>query len=297
MSYLAGLVESLRFRGLLEGGLDMAVTGTVPVGSGLSSSAALEIAAALALLRSFGFELESRPLAELCQEVEHVWAGVRCGIMDQLACLLGQPGHALLIDCRDITTRQVPLALGEHVLLVTDSGVRRGLAGSAYNQRRLECELGVESLRRHAPSLRSLRDVSAEMLAAHAAELPSTVARRCRHVVEENARVHAAELALRSGDLASFGELMNRSHDSLRVLYEASHPLVDRLVEAARAVPGVLGSRVTGAGWGGCTVTLCTRAAEPEFRRRMESLLGASDGVGPVLPVGEPVGAGVVESG
>ncbi len=294
--YLVGMVEEMRARDLVDGGLDLAVTGTVPRASGLSSSAALETAAALALERAFGMRLDPLTMVHLCRDVEHHWAGVRCGIMDQMASRLGQPGHALLIDCRDGRYRQVPLNLGDHELVITDSGVRRELGDSVYNERRAECEQGVAQLHQHDDAIDSLRAVSPDFLDDHIAELPPHLAGRCRHVVDENARVLAAEVALSVGDLRAFGNLMNLSHDSLRDHYDASHPTIDRLVETARAVPGVLGSRLTGAGWGGCTVTLCERDSVSILRERHEKEMAEMGTPGSVMLVGRAQAAGVMET-
>jgi galactokinase len=293
--YLVGLVEEMRARDLLDGGVDLVASGTVPVGAGLASSAALETAAALALTRAFGVHLDPLVMADLCRDVEHHWAGVPCGIMDQLASRLGQPGHALLVDCRDRTHRPVPLRLGDHELVICHSGVRRDLTDSAYAERRQECREAVALLQAHDRTVASLRDVTPELLADAAGDLPPPLADRCRHVVDENARVLAAEVALAAGDLRVLGNLMNLSHDSLRDRYEASHPLVDRLVAAARAVPGVLGSRLTGAGWGGCTVTLCTRDAVATLRERLEQELAAAGSPGSVMLAGRAEAAAVLE--
>jgi galactokinase len=292
--YLVGLIEEMRARDLLDGGLDLAVRGTLPAGAGLASSAALEIAAALALERVAGIGLDPLGMAHLCRDVEHHWAGVRCGIMDQLASRLGRPGHALLVDCRDGTHRHLPLPLSEHALVICDSGRRRQLGDSAYNQRRQECEQAVALLQRHAPEIGSLRELTPELLDRHAAALPPELCDRCRHVVDENARVLASEVALAAGDLGAFGRLMNLSHASLRDLFQASDPLLDRLVTAAAAVPGVLGSRLTGAGWGGCTVTLCRRDAVAVLRERLELELHAAGSPGSVFLVSRPRAAGVI---
>ena len=293
--YLVGLVEEMRARDLLSGGLDLAVSGTVPRGAGLSSSAALEIATALALERAFGLRLDPLAMVHLCRDVEHHWVGIRCGIMDQMVSRLGQPHQALLIDCRDGSCRQLPLILSGHELVVADSGVRRELANSAYNERRRECEEGVALLRRHNDAIDSLRDVTPEFLAENTDSLPPDVADRCHHVVHENARVLAAEVALAVGDLTAFGNLMTLSHMSLRDHYAASHPTLDRLVDAALAVPGVLGSRLTGAGWGGCTVTLCASDSMVVLRERLEQEFVELDTPGSVMIVGQATAAGVVE--
>jgi len=292
--YLVGLTEELRSRDCIAGGFDLAVGGTIPQGAGLGSSAALEVAAALALERAFGFRLDPLNMVHLCRDVEHHWAGVRCGVMDQMVCRLGQPDCALLIDCRDRSHRQVPLKLAGHALVITDSGVRRQLGDSAYNERRQECEAGVELLQRHDAEIRSLRDVELEFLADHTDSMPPVVADRCHHVIAENARVLAAEVALAVGNLPVFGNLMIASHISLRDLYAASHPIVDRLVEAALEVPGVLGSRLTGAGFGGCTVTLCNDTAIDSLKSRLEEQFVEFGVPGAIVASAPAIAAGVI---
>lgn len=292
--YMAGVVETMRDRTLMRGGFDVAVAGDVPQGAGLSSSAALETAVALALGETAGVTLDPVTRARLCHDVEHHWAGVQCGIMDQMASGLGRAGHALLLDCRNADHREVPLNLSGHALIITDSGVRRDLVDSAYNDRRRECREGLAMLRRLEPGLEALRDVTPVLLDQHADRLLPHVRRRCQHVVAENRRVLDAADALAQGDLPALGRLMNASHDSLRDLYEASHADLDRLVDTARGIDGVLGSRLTGAGWGGCTVTLCRDDAVPELERRLTAVMAARATGGRILNLG-PVRAAVVE--
>ena len=290
--YVFGTVEELRRRGLIDAGCDLALRGTVLQGAGLSSSAALETATLLALEAAYGFALEPLEAVDLCHRVEHRWAGVRCGVMDQMASRLGLADHALLVDCRDLSYRHVPLSLGEHALVVIDSGVRRRLADSAYNERREDCEEGVALLSQGDRRIRSLRDIDAGELDARAVALPTQTAARCRHVVEENVRVLDAARCLEAGQLEGFGRLMVESHRSLRDLYEVSHPALDRLVEEALEVDGVLGSRLTGAGFGGCTVTLCRRTALSKLRDCVERVFCELDLPGRFLEVGPAVGAG-----
>ncbi|MEM7353338.1 MAG: galactokinase [Acidobacteriota bacterium] len=295
--YVLGVVEELRALGSVDSAVDLAIRGTVPRGAGLSSSAALEVATLLALEAVFGFALDPMAAARLCHRVEHRWAGVRCGIMDQMASRLGLPGHALLLDCRDLAYRQVPLPLDEHALVIVDSGVRRQLAASAFNQRRRECEVAVEILSRSLGPIRSLREIDDEVLSQHEHRLPPEVARRCRHVVAENRRVEAAEGCLRTAALDRLGGLMTASHRSLRDLYEVSSPELDQLVDTALAVDGVFGSRLTGAGFGGCTVTLARRDAVPALRQAIESTLRQLGLAGAVLETGPAIRAGLVETG
>jgi galactokinase len=267
-NYVRGVVAELHLAGLFSRGADITITSTVPVGAGLSSSAALELSTATALLALAGAELPIATLAKLCQRVEHVYAGVNCGIMDQTISASGVSGHALLLDCRSLATEAVPLPAGYRIG-VADSGVEHGLVASKYNTRRAQCEEGVRLLQAALPGIVALRDVSSQQLAAHGALLPDLIYRRCRHVVTENERVLASVAALKEGDVAALGRYMYDSHASLRDDYQVSVPELDLLVEAAAEVDGVAGSRMTGGGFGGCTVTLLQDRAGPRWERRV----------------------------
>jgi len=273
LPYVLGVVHELALRGRIELGVDVVFRGTVPHRAGLSSSAALEVATALALDSVFNLWLNPIEMARLCRDVEHRYAGVRCGIMDQFASRLGKSDHALLIDCRSLDARHVPMPLGDHRLVIVDSGVRRELADSVYNQRRTECEEAVAVLREAEGSVTSLRDVTLDKLAKHESNLPPDLFSRCRHVVSENHRVLEACESLAGGDLLTFGRLMNASHFSLRNDFGVSHPVLDRMVEEAIQVDGVLGARLTGAGFGGCTVNLVKQTALPDLEQRMQPLI------------------------
>jgi galactokinase len=273
LPYVLGVVHELEQRGRIQTGVDVVFRGTVPRGAGLSSSAALEVATALALDTVFNLWLNPVEMARLCRDVEHRYAGVRCGIMDQFASRLGRSDHALLIDCRSLDARHVPMPLDGHRLVIVDSGIRRELADSAYNQRRTECEEAVTRLHDVDASITSLRDVTPDKLSKHEIRLPPDLFARCRHVVSENHRVLEACERLATGDLPAFGRLMNASHLSLRNDFEVSHPALDRLVEEAHRVEGVLGSRLTGAGFGGCTVNLVAESALSELEERLQPLV------------------------
>ena len=253
--YVAGAAAVLQEEGHEVPGADLLVDSDLPIGAGLSSSASLELGVLVALLALDGRSLPPERLARLGQRVENEIVGVRSGIMDQLAVAGATAGHALFVDCRTLATDAVPVPAGVRIL-VLDSAVPRTLAGSAYNDRRAECEAALTRLRTVEPGLRALRDVSPAMLAAHADLLDDVPLRRARHVVGENARVVAGADALRSGDAATFGELLNRSHASLRNDYEVSIAELDALVAIAVGTPGVFGARLTGAGFGGCAVAL-----------------------------------------
>jgi len=254
-NYLRGVCAVLEASGNRLRGAEIVFGGDVPIGSGLSSSAALEVATATTMLALAGITIPGEELARLCQRAENTFVGTRCGIMDMFISALGQAGHALLIDCRSLGYRTIPVPAGAK-LVIGDTGVRRGLATSEYNTRRGQCEKGVELLQAVLPGLTALRDVSPAELEAHKALLPADVYQRCRHVVTEDARVMEAVEVMQTGNLARLGELFNASHDSLRDDYAVSCAELDAMVTLARQQPGVYGARMTGAGFGGCTVSL-----------------------------------------
>jgi len=286
--YARGVALALARRVPL-GGADVALRTTVPIGAGLSSSAAFELAVGLALLSQSGAVLSPHELAHAAQEAENGFVGLRSGVMDQLASALGVRGHALLIDCRTEDVSPVPLP-ADAAVIVADSGVKHELAGSAYNDRRAQSEEAARRL-----GARTLRDVSVAEFARRAAMLPEPLRRRARHVVGENARVLATVVALRESDLATAGAHMNASHDSLRDDYEVSAPELDLLVDAARHVDGVYGARMTGGGFGGSIVALVRRDAAGALAPALESAyvarygrkpsvteVRASDGAAPI---------------
>jgi UDPglucose--hexose-1-phosphate uridylyltransferase len=282
-NYVRGVLWALERAGFAVGGMDLAFGGNLPQGAGLSSSAALEVATALAARAISGLELELPRLALLCQEAENEFVGVKVGIMDPFVSLAAKAGHALFLDCRSLAFQQIPLVLGEHVVAICHSGVKHALVGSEYNVRRRQCAAGVEALRARFPEIRALRDATLEQLEACRSELAPEVYRRCRHVIAEDGRVLESTAALRAGDLARFGQLMDASHASLRDDYEVSCPEVDLLVDLARRSPGVLGARITGGGFGGCTVNLVRRDAVEAFRAEVLGEYQRSTGIVPRL--------------
>ena len=254
--YVLGVVEELRLLALVPQGFDAVIDGNLNLGAGLSSSAALETATALALQAVFDFEMSRVDIATLCQRVEHRYANVMCGIMDQFASGLGRSNHALLLDCRTLSHVNIPTNLNKYRIVIISSEVKRELASSAYNERRAQCEEGVALFRQFDPTIASLRDVTPDLFDTYGDQLSEIVFRRCRHVITENARVLDASAALAAEGLVQFGRLMTASHNSLRDDFEVSCDELDCLVDIANGAEGVLGSRMTGAGFGGCTVTL-----------------------------------------
>ncbi|HEV7700985.1 MAG TPA: galactokinase [Pyrinomonadaceae bacterium] len=265
--YVRGMVSVLRRDGAAVAGADILIDSEIPFGAGLSSSAALEVGIGYALAELSGSTIDRRHLAFAGQNVEHEFIGVRSGIMDQFASALGRNGNAVLIDCRNLTTEYVPLELGSAIFAICDSGVKHSLASSAYNQRREECERGVELLAGKIPGVTSLRDVTLEMLQEFEHVLPALIRRRCTHVITENKRTIDMAATLRVQDLDRAGKMMYSSHESLSDDYEVSCPELDLLVDTARRIPGVYGARMTGGGFGGCTINLLDAAAFDEFKR------------------------------
>jgi galactokinase len=293
IDYVSGTAWALSERAVPLRGLRGLVVSTVPIGSGLSSSAALELASAWAVSARTP-PLEQMELARTCQRAENEYVGVRSGLMDQFASSCGRPGDGLLLDCRSLEHRSVPLPEG-YVLVACDTRSPRRLEASEYNARRAQCERAVELLATRDPSVRALRDVDAERLDSLRDALDEETFRRCEHVVRENARVLEFEAALRRGDLAAVGRLMAESHASLRDLYEVSSRELDALVEIMSNVDGVAGARMTGAGFGGCTVNLvavdAVERAREQVARRYPEMTGLEAGFYVVEAVG---GAGVV---
>jgi galactokinase len=268
IDYLAGTARELATAGLPLTGFDGVLASTVPVASGLSSSAALELVSAWALAGPGGPPADPLTVARIAQRAENGYVGVRCGLMDQFASACGVAGAAVLLDCRSLEHRVVPIP--ERVtLVVAHTGMPRTLGTSEYNARRADCERAVAVLAGLEPSVRSLRDVDRAMLDRHADRLDPVALRRVEHVVDENDRVIATEAALRSGDLDTVGRLFAASHASLRDLFEVSSPELDEMVEIAVGVPGVVASRMTGAGFGGCTITLARPEAVEALRTRI----------------------------
>jgi galactokinase len=302
--YLRAVAWALRAAGHAPTGARLEITSEVPQGAGLSSSAALEVACASALLALAGRSLATRELALLCQRAENEYVGARCGIMDQYVVSHARAGHALLLDCRTLTHRHVPLRFAgiDTRIVVCNTMVRHRVAGGEYNLRRAQCEAGVAALATRLPGLRSLRDLDPGGLAAlvgePGAQLDPVVARRCRHVVTENQRVLAAGEALERGDPQAFGALMTASHASMRDDYAISCRELDIMVELAAPLPGVFGARMTGGGFGGCTVNLVRAEAVAAFSARVSAGYEAATGRVPqVFVCSASAGASVTQEG
>jgi galactokinase len=286
LDYVEGVARALMRRGLKLAGADLALTSDITIGGGLSSSAALEMSVGIALLGISRNELDRVSLALVGQEAEHTHVGMKCGIMDQFIAALGKAGHALLIDCRALQGTLIPLQTRDMTVVVCDTRVKHALASSEYNNRRAECEQGVTILREALPGIRALRDVSWDQFSRLEDRLPEVVRHRCRHVVSENERTLRAARALQAGNAEEMGRLMVESHKSLREDYEVSCRELDILVDCARSVPGVAGARMTGGGFGGCTVNLVHRQSIEPFREMVTRDYARQAGREPlILPV------------
>ena len=294
LDYVAGTAWALSEAELPLTGLRGVITSTLPTSAGLSSSAAIELASAWAMLDDGAPRVDRFELARRCQRAENGYVGVMGGLMDQFAESCGIDGAALFLDCRSSEWRPVPLPR-ELDLVVLHTGSPRSLTRSEYNVRRSQCEAAVAALARDDPSIRSLRDVSPETLASAAPRLESVEFRRARHIVSENRRVGETVKALEAGDLGAIGELFAASHASLRDDYEVSSPELDAMVEIAVGVPGVIGARMTGAGFGGCTVNLVQPDAIAALSAAVGDRYPTRTGLTPmILPVHAASGAGLV---
>jgi galactokinase len=290
--YVWGVAQCLREQGVTLPGADLLIHGEVPLGAGLSSSAALAMAAAVALTHSVGRSLDPLTLALLCQRAENEFVGTRCGIMDPFTAAFGREGYALCLDCRSLAYRPAPLevrprpnAAAPVRLVICNTMIRHQLAGGEYNRRREQCERGVQALSRLMPRVQSLRDVTLDELLAARARLDEVIFRRCRHVVTENARVLAAAIALEDRDFQRFGQLMRDSHSSLAQDYEVSCDELDLMARLALEFDGVYGARMTGGGFGGCTVNLVREDVIERFRLFMAERYSQATGHRPEIYV------------
>lgn len=264
-NYLFGILDQYQKRGETLEGVDVVFGGNLPIGSGMSSSAAMEVGFATALKHLFDISIEKTEIAELAQRSSHQFIGVPCGIMDQFASVMGKKDRVIRLDCRSLNFDYIPFLLGEYKVVMINSKVSHSLASSEYGTRVKECRAGVELLRGHYPEIGSLREVSLEQLRRHQSEMPPVIFKRCHYVVAENDRLHRACDALKAGDIEGLGQLLNETHDGLRYEYEVSAPEVDFLVEFAQAFPGVAGSRIMGGGFGGCSINLVKKDQIPAF--------------------------------
>lgn len=292
--YPVGVITELNKIGCnLSSGYDLLYHGDIPNGAGLSSSASIEVVTAYAFLKIEGKETDTVEIAKLSQRVENLFVGVNSGIMDQFAVANGKQDHAILLMCDTLEYELVPFRTGAYKIVISNTNKRRGLVDSKYNERRSECDRALEILQKELPALSYLAQLNPDQFASLQDSIrDETVRRRAQHVVEENQRVHDSVKALRNGDLEAFGQYMNQSHDSLRYLYEVTGDELDALVEEAQRIPGTLGSRMTGAGFGGCTVSLVHEDAVERFIAEVGQQYEARTGLKPdfyVCGVGQGV--------
>lgn len=255
-NYVMGVIHELQKRGAELSGFDVSFDGDVPIGAGMSSSAALECGLAYGLNTLFDLGMNKWDLIKSSQMAEHNFVGIKCGIMDQFASMMGKKNQVMLLDCRDLSFDYIPFDLGDYELLLLNTNVSHSLADSAYNTRREECETAVSIIQKKYPKVQSLRDVSSGMLVACEADLPEHVYRRSKHVVFENNRVLAAVEAMKNKDILGLGKLVYASHNSLQNDYDVSCPELDFLVDQTKEIPEVIGSRMMGGGFGGCTLNI-----------------------------------------
>jgi galactokinase len=287
INYPMGVMDQFVKHGFDLDGMDMMFSGTIPNGAGLSSSASIEMVTAFALNEMLGTKLKILDLVKLSQKAENDFVGVKCGIMDQFAAGMGKKDHAVFINCKTLDYETIPLNLGDYKILISNTNKRRGLAGSQYNERRAQCEAAVKILSK-AKKIKFLGDLNLQRFNEIKYLITDeTILKRARHVVSENERVLNAIDALRSDNLKKFGQLMNESHDSLRDDYEVTGVELDTLVIEARKVGGVLGSRMTGAGFGGCTVSLVHNDALNNFTSQVGTAYKAATGLKPDFYIAE----------
>ena len=276
--YILGVVDQFRRNDLPVEGFEAEISGNLPLGAGLSSSASLENATVLFLARLFGAKLDPLQMARIAQKAEHDFVGVRCGLLDQITSLMSKAHHATFIDCRTMEVGHVPLD-GKVSVIIANSNVKHALVGGEYNERRSDCEAAA-----HALGVSFLRDASTGMLKSRKSELADRIYRRALHITGENERVLEGCAALRRGDIARFGELMFESHESSRLNFENSCPELDRLVEAARKTPGVYGARLSGGGFGGATINLVEKGREEEVVKALPPRCPKSPASSPIPP-------------
>lgn len=283
LSYIEGVARVLVDKRLSLKGADVAISSQVPIGAGLSSSAALEMSVGYALLKLAGTEVDLMQLVLAAQTAEHLYVGTKSGLMDQLTAAFGVRNHAMLIDCRSLESELAVMNIPNVAIVICDTGVKHTLATSAYNERRRECEQAVTILKKWNPAINSLRDVTLGDFESHKDLLPEAIQRRCRHVISENDRTLSAAEALKHGQVERLGELMNLSHESLRDDYEVSSRELDLMVELARQQEDVAGARMMGGGFGGSTVNLVAIDRLDQFRRVVSDGYHAATGLPPTI--------------
>jgi len=280
-NYPLGVINEFLKKGIKLSGLELLFYGDVPNGAGLSSSASIEMVTAVAINDIFGADLDRLELVKMSQRAENEFVGMNCGIMDQFSVGFGWKDHAIFLNCNTLNYENVPVNLNDCILIITNTNKRRSLTDSKYNERRAECEKAVGLLQAYR-SINNLSELTTDEIPVLEKYITDhTILRRARHVVSENGRVLEAVRALKENDLVRFGELMNASHDSLKDDYEVTGTELDTLVYEGRKLPGVIGTRMTGAGFGGCTVTIVKKDSSGEFMTRLAESYSKKTGLVP----------------
>ncbi len=264
-NYVLGVIDQLQKVGLTFGNFNCVFGGNIPIGSGLSSSAALENGIGFSINELFNLGQSRQQLLHLSQKAEHEFVGVKCGIMDQFSSMMGIKDHAMKLDCRSLEYQLYPVEFGDFHLVLFNSNVSHNLASSEYNVRRAQCEEGVAVMKERHPELQSLRDVDMELLISYKSLLPEVVYRRCKYIIEENIRVNNFVKALEEKDFEACGRILFRAHESMRTEYEITCSEIDLLIDLAKAYPGVLGARMMGGGFGGCTLNLIHKDQKSQY--------------------------------
>jgi len=269
-NYLLGVAAQFKAAGHTISGVDCVFGGNIPIGAGVSSSAAIENGFAFALNEIFHLKIDSLTLVKMSRKAEHEYAGVMCGIMDQFASMYGKADHAIKLDCRSLDYEYVKIDLSEYLIILINTKVSHTLASSEYNTRRKECETGVEILKKYNSSIKALRDVDIELLLKHEKEFDPVVYKRCTFIISENMRVEKAAEALRQNNIKKLGELIYQSHYGLRDDFQISCKELDVLVDIAEQSEGVLGARMMGGGFGGCTINIVKKQHADAFIKKAE---------------------------
>jgi len=294
-NYLMGVMDEIQKAGYPLQGVNLVFTSNIPQRAGLSSSAALEVVTALTMAKLNSLEIKPLEMAHLCRRAENNFVGVACGIMDQYVSCLGQKNYALFIDCRSNDYELIPLKDPNYQIIICNSKVQRGLVDSEYNKRKEECKIATEFFKHKLNrEIRALRDIAIDEYEKYQAQLPEIIARRARHVISENYRVQVGVQALREGNFSAFGQLMIESHRSLKNDYEVSCAELDLLVDLALKQEGVLGARMTGAGFGGCTVNLLKRDYVDFFKEKIKKEYKKITGINPDVYLTAPSGGAKV---
>ncbi len=278
-NYVMGVVHELQALGGNLAGFDCSFEGNVPIGGGMSSSAALECSIAFALNKLFALEFDEWQIIRAAQAAEHNFVGIKCGIMDQFASVKGKENHAMLLDCESLDFQYFPIDLGNYQLLLLNTNVSHSLASSEYNTRRAACEEGVQLLQKIYPTTKSLRDITIQQLTQAKEKLPPLIFKRCNHVILENDRVQLATKALQDGDFTKLGKLIYQSHFSLQHDYEVSCPELDFLVQQTFDKSFILGSRMMGGGFGGCTINIIDKEQTDDFITQTQALYQTTFGL------------------